>query len=218
MPSSHYFQLNEIVGLIVLTNPQKLLDIGVGFGKYGFLAREYLELWDEGGDYHKWKRRIDAIEAFEPYLSPVHGYIYDNIYKGNALDILPGLDQDYDLILMIDVFEHFTHADGQKLLEVCRAKGKNILISVPLAMSEQETVFGNKFETHRYAWKKKDFELVTDKFFLKNNQSLICYIGRDSCSIREILKKRRFRSGLIRILEFLHIKMVVKSILPANLR
>ena len=51
MPSSHYFQLNEIVDLIALTNPVKVLDIGVGFGKYGFLAREYLELWKDGGEY-----------------------------------------------------------------------------------------------------------------------------------------------------------------------
>ena len=85
MPSSHYFQLNEIVDLISLADPVKLLDIGVGFGKYGFLAREYLELWKDGGDYQKWNRQIDGIEAFEPYITPVHQFIYNNIFIGNAL-------------------------------------------------------------------------------------------------------------------------------------
>ena len=213
MPSSHYFQLNEIVDLIVLTDPGKLLDIGPGFGKYGFLAREYLELWNEGREYLKWERQIDGIEAFEPYLTPVHKFIYDNVFIGNALEILPVLKDHYDLILMIDVFEHFTYQDGLKLLAECRKKGKNILISVPVAMSAQEAVFGNEFEMHKYAWKKEDFNDIPDKFFLQNVRSTICYIGEDSSRIKKILQKRTVRTGIINILDFLHLKKIVKLLL-----
>jgi hypothetical protein len=210
MPSSHYFQLNEIVDLIALTDPDKLLDIGVGFGKYGFLAREYLELWKEGGEYNAWERQIDGIEAFEPYLMAFHKIIYNNIFIGNALDTLPGLKDRYDLILMIDVFEHFTFEEGRKLLGECRKKGKNILISVPKAMSSQEAVYGNEFEVHKFAWKKKDFDDIPDKFFLHNVKSLICYIGEDSYRIKKILTTRRARTGIIRMLDFLHLKQAVK--------
>lgn len=213
MPSSHYFQLNEIVDLISMTDPGKLLDIGVGFGKYGLLAREYLELWKDGGEYHKWERQIDGIEVFEPYLTPVHKYIYNNIFIGNALDILPALKDKYDLILMIDVFEHFTYQDGLKLLGECRKKGKNILISVPITMSAQEAVYGNEFETHKYAWMKDDFNEIPDKFFIRNVKSTICFIGEDSCRIKKILKKRRIRAGIISVLDFLFLKKPVKSLL-----
>jgi len=213
MPSSHYFQLNEIVDIISLTNPQKLLDIGVGFGKYGFLAREYLELWREGGEYHKWEVQIDGIEAFEPYITPVHKFIYNNIFIGNALDVLPNLKDKYDLILLIDVFEHFTYEDGLKLLEKCRKAGRNILISVPVAMSEQEAVYGNLFETHKNAWKQKDFRHIPDKFFIKNVKSMICFIGEDSLKINKILKKRRLRTGMINVVEFLHLKKIIKFLL-----
>jgi hypothetical protein len=213
MPSSHYFQLNEIVGLIALTDPGKLLDIGVGFGKYGFLAREYLELWKEGGEYNAWERQIDGIEAFEPYLMPFHKIIYNNIFIGNALDILPSLKDKYDLILMIDVFEHFTFEDGQKLLGECRKKGRNILISVPIAMSAQEAVYDNEFERHKYAWKKKDFNNIPDKFFLSNIRSTICYIGEDSSRIKKILEKRRIRTGIINVLDFLHLKKIMKLLI-----
>ena len=213
MPSSHYFQLNEIVDLISLTDPVKLLDIGVGFGKYGFLAREYLELWKDGGDYQKWNRQIDGIEAFEPYITPVHQFIYNNIFIGNALDILPGLKDKYDLILMIDVFEHFTHQDGMKLLRECRTKSRNILISVPISMSAQEAVFGNEFETHKYAWEKEDFNTIPDKFFLRNVKSTICFIGEDSSRIKKFLKKRRIRESIINILDLLHLKNIVKLLL-----
>jgi len=47
MPTSHPFQLDDIVQLIIETAPLSILDIGVGFGKYGLLAREYLEIWDQ---------------------------------------------------------------------------------------------------------------------------------------------------------------------------
>ena len=216
MPSSHYFQLNEIIDLISLTDPGKLLDIGVGFGKYGFLAREYLELWKDGGEYHKWERQIDGIEAFEPYLTPVHKFIYNNVFIGNALDILPSLKDEYDLILMIDVFEHFTFEDGMKLLGECRKKGRNILISVPIAMSPQESVYGNEFEMHKYAWKQEDFKHIPDKFFLKNVRSTICFIGEDSSRINKILKKRRTRAGIINVLDFFHLKKAIKLLIGKN--
>jgi len=38
MPTSQPYPLNEIMELIVLTRPKKVVEVGVGFGKYG--ARE----------------------------------------------------------------------------------------------------------------------------------------------------------------------------------
>ena len=213
MPSSHYFQLNEIVDLITLARPRKLLDIGVGFGKYGFLAREYLELWKEDGDYQKWKVQIDGIEAFGQYITPVHDFIYNKVFIGNALDVLPGLIDRYDLILLIDVFEHFTFEEGRKLLDECQIKGRNILISVPLNVSEQGAVFGNSYEEHKYAWQKEDFRYIQEKFFLKNLKSMICFIGEDSLKIKKMLKKRKLRTRIIGVLSFLHLKEAIKFLL-----
>ena len=64
MPTSHHSQINQIMQFVVLTDPKSLLDIGVGFGKYGFLAREFLELWDGREEIGNWTRRIDGIEIF----------------------------------------------------------------------------------------------------------------------------------------------------------
>jgi len=213
MPSSHHYQLNEILELIIETNPRKLLDIGIGFGKYGFLSREYLELWEPGAVYGEHKRQIDGIEAFEAYLTPLHRLIYDHIFTGDARDILTAITDRYDLILMIDVLEHFTYEDGLKVLEECRRCGRNILISVPKIMSVQEEVYGNPYETHRFNWKRKDFSGIPDKFFLYNAKSTICYIGEDSRRIGGILKKRKRRRTLVRILELTGLKRPLKYIL-----
>ena len=83
MPSSSSDYISAVVNIMRLINPSTMLDIGIGFGKYGFLAREYLELWD-GRDKHKredWKRTIDGIEAFEEYINPAIEYIYDHPHR-----------------------------------------------------------------------------------------------------------------------------------------
>jgi len=119
MPSSHWYQLNEIMELIIFTQPKSILDVGIGFGKYGFLLREYLELYDGREEYNDWKRTIDGIEIFKNYITSLNKMIYDKIYIGDALDILPTLDKKYDLILLVDILEHFDYDDGIRLLKMC---------------------------------------------------------------------------------------------------
>ncbi len=211
MPTSHLYQLNEITELIVLTRPRSLLDIGVGFGKYGFLAREFLDLW-EAHSLGERKTRIDGIEVFQPYLTPVHAFIYDHMYTGNALDLLPTLDTRYDLILIIDVLEHFDYNTGMGLLDECMDRGRNIIISTPKDIGSQTDCFGNPFETHRFQWRKPHLEKFKDKFFVPNMFSLVCYIGDDARRVRskripriqelgqEVIDRMRFLEGPYRLL------------------
>ena len=86
MPSSNFGHLFDVLSSVVLINPKSILEVGVGFGKYGYLFREYLDLAydEETGGYKKWRRIIDGIEINDKYLTPVHEYIYNNIYIGNA--------------------------------------------------------------------------------------------------------------------------------------
>lgn len=213
MPTSHHYQLNEITDLIIRTNPRKMLDIGIGFGKYGFLAREYLELWNGSGEYNKWERQIDGIEAFEGYITPLQNMIYDHIYTGDALNVLPGIDQKYDLILLIDVLEHFGYEDGSRILRECRRISDNTLISVPRIVSKQEEIFGNPYETHKYQWTRKDLRTMGDVFFLANSRSTICFRGKEYGRIKKELRKLRVRRNLVKVLEFLQIKETIKYII-----
>jgi len=190
MPTSHPFQINEIVSIIRAVNPQKLLDIGIGFGKYGFLAREYLELWDGRNQYNKWIRTIDGIEIFEPYITALQYYIYDNIFIGDAIEILPILTKHYNLMLLVDVLEHFNKADGIDLLQECIVHSDNILISVPNDIGNQKDAFGNIYETHRFQWEPNHFiEISKDLFFIKGKKSLIIYIGKNYYLVMMNLRK-----------------------------
>ncbi|HII30270.1 TPA: glycosyltransferase family 1 protein, partial [Candidatus Woesearchaeota archaeon] len=86
MPSSSHYQISKIMNLVVKLNPSSILDVGVGFGKYGVLCREYLELGDGREEYDKFLRRIDGIEAFKNYITPLHRFIYDHIYIGDGVN------------------------------------------------------------------------------------------------------------------------------------
>lgn len=192
MPTSHYLQINEIIQIVKYVRPSSVLDIGVGFGKYGMLLREYLKFWSPADDLGTRSEIIDGIEAFESYITPGQKYYYDSIYIGNALDVLPSL-QHYDLILLIDVLEHLDAEEGNRLLTLCQKKAGHILISTPIKMNVQGTVYGNDYEIHKYQWKPKDFERLSNSVRRTNYKSLIYLVGKDSKKIIANIKLENFK-------------------------
>ncbi len=185
MPTSNLSQVVKLMELILLLKPNSILDVGVGFGKYGVLLREYLELWDGRNVYNQWKRRIDGIEIFPEYLTAVHHYIYDHIYIGDALKVVPTIRKKYDLILLVDIIEHFSLEDGLGLIKCTTECGRNVLICTPKFMTIQSNVFGNPYETHRFQWTKADFRSFKNIFFMRDRQSLIVWVGDFAVTLRK---------------------------------
>jgi 2-polyprenyl-3-methyl-5-hydroxy-6-metoxy-1,4-benzoquinol methylase len=87
--------------------PSSILDIGLGNGKMGFIARDFLDVML--GEKHRredWKIKIDGIEIFSDYIQEHQRAIYNEIYLGDALEVIDALGS-YDLIILGDVLEHF---------------------------------------------------------------------------------------------------------------
>jgi hypothetical protein len=203
MPSSQPYHLNQVLDLIIRTHPRSVLDIGPGFGKYGFLCREYLELWQGRYSYEEWKCRIDCIEGFGRYILPHHRLIYNEIYTGDALQILPDLETRYDLILLVDVLEHFTFGDGMALLRKCLEKADQVIVASPKVVNPQGDVFDNEFERHRFEWKRKHFREFPLKFFVPHHSTLICYLGKDAGRVGREYRKNFFRMYVKKNFRFL---------------
>lgn len=187
MPASHTYQINEIMEASIRVDPKKVLDIGTGFGKYGVLLRERLDIW-RGGDtlspYLKenWTTEILGVEAYPDYITPIHHFVYDKVIIGLCLDILPKFpDNRFDLAIMIDALEHLDLEDGRRTLkEMCRVS-KNSIISVPKIIGVQGTVFGNTHEAHLTSWKESFFNELNlpNLFYIKNRFSIIACFGID---------------------------------------
>jgi hypothetical protein len=187
MPTSFPQQISTIVRFIMHLNPKSILDIGVGFGKYGMLSREYLEVWGHESNYGRFTRRIDGIEAFPEYLTPLHKYVYDHIYPGNALKVVDTLEISYDLVIMVDVLEHFSKKEGKALIAKLLKKHRGVLISTPKEFLEQHDTFENEFETHRSHWSCSDLASLGSVIFLPSPWSWIVYVGSE----KEVVSLRR---------------------------
>jgi cyclopropane fatty-acyl-phospholipid synthase-like methyltransferase len=183
MPFSHSTQISAIVGFIEQLQPQSILDVGVGMGQYGFLARTNLEnvnLFVVDGAKavqsakSDWKVRIDGIEAFKTYRTPVHDYAYNDIYWDDTQKILPTLpDNQYALVIAIDILEHFDVEDGIKFLaQLKRIAEKDVLVSTPKTFIHQE-VEANPYENHRSLWSQKQLEDQGFSQIIKNDESWI---------------------------------------------
>ena len=173
MPFSQISQISPILQYIDKLFPQSLLDVGMGMGQYGFLARINLEGTNlfhiqEQRQTRKdeWRIQIDGIEGCEGYMTPVHHYAYHHVMIGDALKILPTLsDKSYELVLAIDILEHFSYSDGLIFLShLKRIAQKSALVSTPKEFIPQD-VPANPYENHRSLW---TWQSLVDNGFKKS--------------------------------------------------
>lgn len=120
-----------------------VLDVGPGRGKYGVLLREYVA----------GVAIVDAVEAWEPYVTDRLQCIYDAVFVGDVCDWKePALS--YDVVLMVDVLEHLTKPDGRALLD--RIPG-NVVICTPAEFFQNPEAEEIPPERHRSLWRVGDF-------------------------------------------------------------
>jgi SAM-dependent methyltransferase len=194
MASSDTAQISTIVDLIQIINPKSLLDIGCGYGKYGYLSREYLmgNLWDKNTTL------INAVEGYEKYIADTQKSIYNEIFICDAMDFSKYLERSYDLICIIDAFEHLAADDGKIFIKEILKKTKYLLVSVPRFVGIQQgyTDDPNKFEEHRSFWTRNMFKSLGNCLIIPNNArktiALYSNDGNFSESILRFCRKKLY--------------------------
>lgn len=186
MPSSTYKIINQTIEEILKTNPKSILEVGIGFGKYGFLAREYLETWKDNVFPNQWQIKIDGIEIFEPYTDLPHMKgLYNNIHVGNAYHILKnnGFNVKYDLCIAMDVIEHMFKDQGVFVAkELINISNKKCIINVPTGNWMNNVVIaGNEAEQHRAIWEPEDFDKLSEEIGIKGEKIIWEQNRRKGC-------------------------------------
>ena len=164
MSTSNWQNISYNIELVRKLNPASILDIGIGFGRWGFLFREFLDLWNHGIYNGEWKLKIDGIEIHKEYIHDYHRFFYSDIFNTDALSFLRNEKIQYDLINCGDVIEHFEKADGKELIDLCLAKGKYVLINIPIGKNwEQAPHQDNPYQEHKSSWEISDFSSYHNK-------------------------------------------------------
>ena len=164
MPVSHQKNIYSVLALVddmqKKSGVESILDIGTGFGKYGLLLRERMDV--RFLRYHKedWVTRIDGIEPFKEYITPVHKHIYDTLYLSQIEYIINQLT-NYDIIIMIDVLEHLDKELGTEVLKKLDSlTNKLLILSFPIHPGSYKprggTPWDNKLEIHKCLWSEAD--------------------------------------------------------------
>ncbi|WP_433615260.1 hypothetical protein [Paenibacillus cellulositrophicus] len=82
MGTSNWQNLSYCVALIRQAAPSSVLDIGIGFGRWGMLCREFLDVWQGRVFREQWQTRIEGVEVFPKNVDDYHPYFYNHIYWG----------------------------------------------------------------------------------------------------------------------------------------
>lgn len=159
MPVSPWRNIGSVIEVIVAANPRSVLDIGVGNGKWGYLVREYIDVWQGRHDRSGWEVRIEGVEAYAPYIKDYQRLIYDEIHIGRAQDVVPVIDRGFDLILACDVIEHFSKAEAEEMIRrLHRMAGRALLLSIPIGPDWLRDSYNeNPFEAHLSEWAAAEF-------------------------------------------------------------
>jgi len=188
MPTSWYQAIPHILDLLQSEQPRSILDIGVGFGKYGLLIRDTLEIPFERYTKQQWICQVDGIEAFANYRNPIHDYVYNKVYYNDVKTIIHDLPT-YDLILLIDVIEHFEKEEGYVLInELLEHTNKCLIISTPLYPAKQKDYNGNYYEEHKSRWFITDF--ISFDYSFK-----YVPIGNNGAQLYNIFKTQYMKDG-----------------------
>jgi len=143
MPTSNLAIWPAIVTLIDAVHPKSVLDVGPGYGKGGTLVREYCRSVET----------IDAVEAWEDYVTARMICIYDQVFHDDVCRWPTERLGDYDLVLMSEVIEHLEKPDGLDLLD--RIPGY-VVITTPMEFFDNGPNLPPT-ETHRSLWSIGDF-------------------------------------------------------------
>jgi hypothetical protein len=161
MASSFLCQIETIVLVLQKLSPATILDIGKGFGKYGFLVHEYVGIDsrkrpDPTRTLAQQSRvAIDAIESNPDYMWPHIAEIYRSVTLGRIEEVYRNIGS-YDTVLMLDVIEHLSKSDGIAIVRHFISMGSTVVISTP-ARFFQQSLYESPDEAHKSVWSPSDF-------------------------------------------------------------
>lgn len=171
MGTSRPYVLSYICERIIEEKPRFILDIGIGFGKYGFLSREYTDIWN--GNYDNFQSFIIGVEVFKSnFKNCLVDKIYDKIYYDKIQNVYKNI-KNLDMSFFCDVIEHMNKEDGKFVLNFLKKESKVSFISTPLNPGNRGGMYGNQYESHISKWNIEELSEYGNVEIYKNHTILL---------------------------------------------
>jgi len=145
--------------------PNRVLDIGIGYGFWGALIRNYFGA-DQGGqlghmlDRETWVPNpaltISGIEPFANYCNPMWDFYDGGVVRRNVEDIIDSvvrLAAD-EFVVCIDVMEHLKRAVA---MDIFRATRKGVFGICTQMYDTPQAPYGNPLEDHITKFSPQEF-------------------------------------------------------------
>lgn len=154
MPIGSFSLVPHIALDLIRHKPMRVLDLGIGFGFYGAVVRQWL---DQG--VKPWSTRLVGVEAWGNYANPMWD-LYDMVVVDTIENFLSRHSESFEYILMTDVIEHFERPAAinvmRSIVGRLTPRGR-FIVGTPGVFFAQGAVHGNDRETHRSHWTIDDF-------------------------------------------------------------
>lgn len=169
LPTSDMRSAAAVMAAVLKIKPQSVLDLGIGFGKYGVLMREWTDGVAGRVACKTWQTSIIGVEAHEPYRNPAWD-LYDRVGIEDFTDIRHWFRYTrFDLVLLIDSLEHVSKTIGDELLMYLIEHNRHVIVATPNGYRPQTDVNGNEFERHRSGWTVTDLQRPGARFLLQGH-------------------------------------------------
>jgi len=155
MPFSKPVKIPIIIDELRKIKFNSVLDIGCGYGLYGALIRNYFEIPEKRFAKWQWRIHIEGVEVEKRYNNPLWWcYDYIHLYDFRKFKT----DKKFDIVLLIDIVEHFDKEEGKQILKKAEEIGKNIIITTPSKFIQNTGWEDYPSETHKSLWSPGDFD------------------------------------------------------------
>ena len=112
------------------------------------------------------------------YLTPIHQYVYDEVLVGHGATVIRTLDRKYDLVLMVDVIEHFENLAAFELLVEALKISAHVVVATPYGYYPQGEEFDNPREAHLSGWFPSEFRDGGASYFWRNGLAIIALFSK----------------------------------------
>jgi ubiquinone/menaquinone biosynthesis C-methylase UbiE len=139
---------------------QSFLDVGCGYGKWGYLLKKYRQASAEAAP-----PTLTGVDLFEPHIRSLEKHaIYDSLHVASALK-LPFKDKTFDSTIACEILEHLPRIDGPNLIsELRRVSRQSFVVTTPnfaCLRGGGQTIDGfNQHEAHLHNFLYREFRTL----------------------------------------------------------